>query len=197
MIRRLPIIPTIIVLAAVATMIGLGLWQLRRAHEKDALLARYASAQGLPPTVWPTVPVSDDKLPLFRRATAFCLEPVAQKGVAGTNLKGDSGFSQLVDCKTGGAEGPGLRVDIGWSANPNAGKGWRGGPISGIIGPDGEKRMRLVATTAFAGLQPSAPPDINDIPNNHRSYAVQWLAFAAIALLIYALALRSRLRATK
>ena len=31
MIRRLPVIPTIIVLAAVALMIGLGVWQLQRA----------------------------------------------------------------------------------------------------------------------------------------------------------------------
>ena len=30
------------------------------------------------------------------------------------------------------------------------------------------------------------------IPNNHRMYAVQWFAFAAIALLIYGLALRKR-----
>jgi cytochrome oxidase assembly protein ShyY1 len=54
--------------------------------------------------------------------------------------------------------------------------------------------MRLVAATAAPGLQPSAPPSIEQIPNNHRSYAVQWFAFAGIALVIYALALRKRLR---
>lgn len=194
MIRRLPIIPTIIVLTAVATMIALGFWQLRRAHEKEALLARYTQAQGLPPTVWPTVPTPTERLPLFRRASANCLEAVTQKAVAGRSLQGDSGYSHLVDCRTGGAEGPGLRVDIGWSQDPNAGKGWRGGPVSGIIGPDGEKRMRLISSVGYAGLQPSAPPDINDIPNNHLSYAVQWFAFAAVALLIYGFAVRARLK---
>jgi len=196
-IRRLPVIPTLLVLAAVATMIALGIWQMRRAHEKETLLARYSAAQGLSPVVWPTVPTRDERLPLFRRATAFCLQPVAQKATAGRNRKGASGFSHLVDCRTGGAEGPGLRVDIGWSANPNAGAGWRGGPVSGIIGPDGETRIRLISATGLAGLQPTAPPDVGDIPNNHISYAVQWFAFAAIALVIYALAVRSRLKGAR
>lgn len=196
MIRRWPIFPTILVLAAVATMIALGLWQLRRAHEKEALLARYTQAQGLPPVTFPTVPLADTALPLFRRATALCLQPVSQKASAGRNLQGDSGYSQFVDCRTG-AEGPGLRVDIGWSADPNAGHGWRGGPVSGIIGPDVEKRLRLISATGYAGLQPSAPPDIADIPNNHLSYAVQWFAFAAIALVIYAIAVRARLKDPK
>src|SRR5205085_173423 len=37
-IRRLPLIPTIIVAAAVAIMIGLGVWQLQRARWKEGLL---------------------------------------------------------------------------------------------------------------------------------------------------------------
>ena len=35
MIRRLPLIPTIVVAAAVAVMIGLGVWQLQRAEWID------------------------------------------------------------------------------------------------------------------------------------------------------------------
>jgi cytochrome oxidase assembly protein ShyY1 len=54
--------------------------------------------------------------------------------------------------------------------------------------------MRLVAATAPPGLQPSSPPSLETIPNNHRSYAVQWFLFALIALVIYALAVRKRLR---
>ena len=54
-------------------------------------------------------------------------------------------------------------------------------------------RMRLVAATAAPGLQPSAPPTIEQIPNNHRSYAVQWFLVAALAAAIYLLALRKRL----
>jgi cytochrome oxidase assembly protein ShyY1 len=54
--------------------------------------------------------------------------------------------------------------------------------------------MRLVAGTAPSGLEPSAPPSIRTIPNNHRSYALQWFSFAAIALVIYGLAVRKRMK---
>jgi cytochrome oxidase assembly protein ShyY1 len=58
-------------------------------------------------------------------------------------------------------------------------------------------RMRLVAASPPPGLEPSAPPSLASIPNNHRSYALQWFSFAAIALIIYALALRKRLHEEK
>ena len=193
MIRRIPVIPTMIVLAAVALMIGLGIWQLQRARQKEALLARYEAASSLPPIVWPDRPLSDQDLPLFRKASGMCLQPVASRAIAGRNRQGESGYSHLVDCRTG-TEGPGMRVDIGWSRDPRAGANWTGGPVSGVIGSDGEKRIRLVSSSGFAGLQPSLPPSLDDIPNNHRSYAVQWFLFAAIALLIYALAVRAKLR---
>jgi len=51
-----------------------------------------------------------------------------------------------------------------------------------------------VAASAPAGLEPAAPPSPKIIPNNHRSYAVQWFSFAAIALIIYALALQKRMK---
>jgi surfeit locus 1 family protein len=38
-------------------------------------------------------------------------------------------------------------------------------------------------------------PSLDEIPNNHRFYAIQWFLFAGIALAIYILALRKRLRA--
>ena len=56
-------------------------------------------------------------------------------------------------------------------------------------------RMRLVSATGLAGLEASAPPSLETIPNNHRSYAVQWFLFAAIAAVIYVLAVRSRRKA--
>ena len=193
MIRRLPVIPTIIVAAAVAVMIGLGIWQLQRAKWKESLIARYAAAENLPPIVWPTAPVSDDELPLFRHATGVCLHPVASRAIAGENRSGEPGYVQIVDCATG-AEGPGMAVEVGWSKNPNAKVNWPGGPVSGVIAPDSRTRMRLVAASAPPGLDPAAPPSLASIPNNHRSYAVQWFAFAAVALLIYGLAVRKRLR---
>ena len=196
MIRRLPVIPTIAVLLAVAAMIALGVWQLQRAQWKDRLLAQYQHAQSLPPIAWPAVPPKDDQLPLFRSATGLCLRTIGGRAVAGENRAGEPGFAHIIDCATG-AEGPGMSVEVGWSKNPNARPQWRGGLVSGIIAPDRRTRMRLVAATAPPGLEPSAPPSISSIANNHRSYAVQWFSFAAIALVIYGLAVRKRLKEEK
>lgn len=193
MTRRLPIVPTIIVAAAVALMIGLGIWQLQRAKWKERLLAQYAAAQKLPPIAWPTVPLRTEELPLFRSATGVCLREVGHRAMAGENRAGEPGYVQIVDCATG-AEGPGMSVEVGWSKDPNAKVNWRGGPVSGIIAPDRRSGMRLVAASAPPGLQPSAPPSLDTIPNNHRSYAIQWFSFAAIALLIYVLAVRKKWR---
>ena len=191
MTRRWPIIPTIIVVGAVAVLIGLGVWQLQRLRTKEALLARYAQAEQLPPIVWPTLPMEDSQLPLFRHATGVCLRPVGKRVVGGESASGEPGFVQIVDCVTG-AEGPGMSVAVGWSKNPNAQVNWPGGPVSGVIGPDKDMRMRLVAATAPPGLEPVAPPSLSSIPNNHMQYAITWFLFAMIAPLIYVLALRSR-----
>ena len=193
MIRRLPLIPTLVVAAAIAVMIGLGVWQLQRAQWKESLLARYAEAENLPPISWPTVPLRDEQLPLFRHATALCLRDVGKRAVAGENAGGEPGYVHIIDCTTG-VEGPGMSVEVGWSKDPNAKVNWHGGPVSGIIAPDRRTRMRLVAASAPAGLQPSAPPSLSSIPNNHLYYAVQWFSFAAIASIIYALAVRKRLK---
>ena len=111
MICRLPIVPTIIVLGAVAIMIGLGIWQLRRAHEKDALIARYQHAENLPPITWPTEPLRTGQLPLFRHATGMCLRPAASRAVAGENRAGDPGYAHIVECAMPvlGGEQPRLR----------------------------------------------------------------------------------------
>ena len=191
MTRKLPLIPTIVVAVAVAVMIGLGVWQLQRAGEKNRLLERYAKAETLPPIAFPTLPIADDQLPLFRHATGVCLRPVGRRTVPGEGASGEPGFVHIIDCSTG-AEGPGMSVAVGWSKDPNAKVSWPGGPVSGIIAPDNRTRMRLVAASAPAGLETVAPPSLGSIPNNHRSYAIQWFLFAGIATLIYFLALRLR-----
>jgi len=196
MIRRLPILPTIIVIAAAMLMVWLGLWQLQRAKWKEGLLAQYAHAEQLPPIAFPTAPVRSDQLPLFRHATGVCLRVVGQRAQAGENGAGEPGYVHIVQCVTG-AEGPGMAVELGWSIDPNARVNWSGGPVSGIIAPDRHMRMRLVAATAPPGLQPSALPSLSSIPNNHRSYALQWFAFAVTALIIYGLAVRKRLSGSK
>lgn len=182
--RKLPLFATAIVLIAVAVMVALGLWQVGRAKEKEALLASYQAAVGMAPlTALPGA--SEVEGALFRRLSATCEAPTESRVVAGRNLQGRSGYVHWVQCRD-------FKADIGWSDRPQSLR-WGGGPLSGVVAPDQERGFRLVSGAGQAGLQPSAPPNITDIPNNHRSYAFQWFAFALAALIIYGLALRARL----
>lgn len=192
MIRKLPLVPTILVGLSIAVMIGLGIWQLERRQEKLALMESYHAASGLPPIGWPAIPPKEP-LPLFRSATGNCLDVTGFRTSAGQNGSGEPGFLIIADCRTG-AEGPGMAVELGWSKDPNAGRAFRGGLVSGVIAPDRISRMRLVAATPGPALMASAPPSPDTIPNNHFSYAVQWFLFAGIAAVIYVLALRQRWR---
>lgn len=192
--NRFPVIPTILVTLAVATMIGLGIWQLQRKGEKDALLSRYEAAVGLPAVAWPAVP--DPKaLPLFRRSSLMCVRVVKIETVSGSNASGKAGFAHVASCQTGGAEGPGAKVAIGWSERPQSPK-WGGGPVRGVIAPDGAQLIKLVSTDPVDGLEILAEPSPSQIPNNHLLYAIQWFIFAAAATIIYVLALRKRTQAS-
>ena len=188
--RRIPVIPTLIVMLAVATMIGLGVWQLQRAGWKEGLMAQLAANRGRPVMAYPAVSAATQNL-LFRRASATCLQPTSIRANAGRNAQGTTGWSHLATCRTGGGDGAGLVVDIGWSPGLIKAR-WAGGPVTGIIVPDSKSGIRLVATNPAPGLAPSQPPGPDTIPNNHRMYAVQWFFFAAAAALIYGLALRRR-----
>jgi cytochrome oxidase assembly protein ShyY1 len=203
MIRRLPLVPTILVAAAVALMIWLGVWQIHRLHWKEALLARYSANLNLPPIALPIG--STDQSLLFRHATAFCLRPVGWTTEAGRDRDGNVGWRQIAQCATG-AEGPGFMVQLGIAKTPEAHPAWAGGKVSGFIshapdhrplialmlGKGGPKPLMLVADTPPSDLAPNAGPDLSAVPNNHFAYAVQWFLFAAIAVVIYALALRKR-----
>ena len=201
---KLPILPTLLVAGAVAAMIALGVWQLQRRGEKAELLARLAANPALPEMAWPRPGVDLEPL-LFRRAGAFCLQPVAWQRTGGTGVGGTRGWRQIATCRTG-AEGPGLRVDIGVAADAKARPAWRGGevtgtiahaPVSGGLGAFFGHRTpeyMLVADRPLAGLDPSRPPSVETIANNHLFYAIQWFFFAAAAAVIYVLALRRRSR---
>jgi surfeit locus 1 family protein len=197
MTRRVPVLASLVVAGALAVLIGLGVWQLQRAKWKEALLARYAQAEKLPPITWPTIPLKSGQLPLFRHATGMCVKPVGKRAIGGENLQGDPGYVQIIDCATG-AEGPGMSVEVGWAQDPNAKFHWPGGLVSGVIVPDHRTGMRLVAATSPPGLQPSKVPDAKTAsavtPAGHRLYAATWFSLAAIALIIYGFALRKRWR---
>ncbi|WP_285016769.1 SURF1 family protein [Novosphingobium sp. fls2-241-R2A-195] len=182
--RRIPVFATLIVLAAVAVMIAMGFWQLRRLHEKEALLAHYAAAQKNPaPVEWTSRGIGKDLL--YRRAHLVCAGVGDRSSIAGSNAKGEPGVAQTAECTLPG--GGRALVVMGWSLQPNAGA-WQGGDVTGMIAPG----PRLVAMPAVGGLKENAIPDPADLPNNHLSYAGQWFFFAVTALVIYFLALRKR-----
>lgn len=193
MTRRLPILATIVVAAAVAAMVALGVWQLHRASLHARELSAYVAASRLPPIAYPTLPIRSEELPLYRYATGNCLHAVRFRTAPGENRGEEPGFLIIADCATG-AEGPGMSVELGWSKNPNARPTWPGGLVSGIIVPDNESRMRLVAATAVPGLEPSAAPapSVKVSPDRNRGYAATWFGLAAAALVIYGLAVRKR-----
>ena len=186
--HRLPLLPTLIVAAAVATMIGLGIWQLRRAEWKADLIARYTQAQSMSSAVaWPSSPAEYDRV-LYRHSRINCTRVVGIDARAGRSQAGESGWAHVARCLH---DGRGVAdVAIGWSREPTPPE-WSGGEVGGFIGPYG-RVVRLVAAPPQAGLEQLALPDPNDLPNNHLMYAGQWFFFALTAVVIYVLALRRR-----
>ena len=191
MARKIPFVATAIVLAAIASMIGLGVWQIQRASWKEALLAQYEANRNRAPVALPTGTADIEPL-LFRRATAICLQPAPVSPTSGRNMAGTSGWSYVAYCRADDPRRAGLSVDIGWSTSFDAATNWQGGAVEGVIVPTGKNGIKLFATTPAPGLEASQPPGPDTISNNHRFYAAQWFFFAAVAGLIYWLALRRR-----
>lgn len=202
--KRLPLIPSILVAAAVATMIGLGIWQIARAEEKRDLITLYRANLARPAMGFPAVgPVPREAM--FRASSVTCIDVTGWRTEGGRSVDDVGGSRFIAECRTG-AEGPGALIDLGVSQNPATKPRWAGGVATGMIStePDHSSmiarlfgfgpvlRPILIADRPAAGLRASARPSPDTVPNNHVSYAVQWFLFAAAALVIYALALRKR-----
>ena len=196
MIRCLPLIPTLVVLAAVALMLRLGFWQLDRLHEKEGEIARLMQNASAPAIDFPADRF--DQSNLFRPARLDCRNP----GNFMIEGAGKSGFRIIATCAGG------TKVQLGTARDPSTKADWPGGLVTGSIGqvPDSRpmivtafdhspRELMLVSDTPQAGLSANPPRSLAEVPNNHLSYAVQWFLFAAIALVIYLLAVRKRLAA--
>ena len=172
--RRIPLLPTLVVAAAVAVMDGLGIWQLHRAEWKEGLIARIEAAG-------------------TTRATLSCDIDAKPEVRAGRNVAGESGYRYLVPCTSAT---PVTRLDIGWSKRPDLLPTVDfAGNVTGVYAAGGAASDRiLVLEQPIAPLERSGLPSAADLPNNHRFYAAQWFFFAFAAVLIYVLALRRRRR---
>ena len=199
--RRPPLMASLIVLLAVAIMIGLGIWQIQRRDWKNEMLARFVAAERI---TTPLVITGTD-LPdgaAYRHVVWDCPETRADQVVGGSNAAGRYGWAHVFVCMHGDRAVP---VVIGWSPGVVPVQ-WAGGAIAGVAVPGpksgvtlppaanraGLAKWHIIADPPLAGLVANARPDPRDIPNNHWSYAIQWFAFAATALIVYAIALRRR-----
>lgn len=199
MLKRLPLIPTLLVLIAVAVMLRLGFWQIDRMHQKDAMVAEFESALKAPAPAWN---LNRDQLidypEPYSVVSVVCDASGPDAPKAGRNQAGQTGWAHVYDCSYRAPSGRQGTVKIigGWTSAP-ATVVWQGGPVSGIVAPESmteRLKWHIIAEPPLAGLQANARPNPADIPNNHWSYAIQWFLFAAVALGIYGLALRKRLK---
>ncbi len=183
MTRAIPIIPTVLVVAAAGVMVWLGFWQLGRSEEKFEMIERFAAI----PSEAEAVPLRTDSAwqdeQMFTRVTLDCTAVNSMRSTAGTSARGVKGFAHIAECDAGA----GVEVALGWARDPAAPE-FQGGTVTGIVDAAG----KIVADPPLADLEPLAKPDPNDLPNNHLAYAGQWFFFALTALVIYGFALRSR-----
>ena len=96
--RRFPIGATIIVIAACLIMLGLGIWQLVRAEEKEELIATAIAAQQMrEEAAWPETEEAVEEA-LYRRSSLTCSRVSAYGAVAGTRQDGAKGWAQRATC---------------------------------------------------------------------------------------------------
>lgn len=203
--RGVPVLATIVVLAAVVAMIALGVWQIGRAHQRDDARAAQTARMDMAPIAFP----HDDPAPaeyVYRQVSARCAKVTAWQTVAGKGIDGRSGWAQVAQCEAPG--GAPFKVNVGISARPDVPADWSGGAVAGvavrepdtrtlvgkILRADGERRLMVVAHEPAANLVAARPPSPRDEDNTSWGYAFQWFFFAATALVIYAIALRRRMR---
>ncbi len=211
MIKRLPVIPTIIVALAVAMMIGFGLWQLQRKKLNQRLLNVVTQNIDKPAIAYPKLgPVS--MASLHRKSAVTCLRVSHWREDSGSDNSGKAGTRYLADCITG-ADGPGALISAGVAGRPNVKVNWNGGYVEGIITEEPDRqsmfaklfgskivlRPMLVSAKGLGGLRTPEPPSLEKLRGkvqNNASYAVQWFLFAAAAALIYVLAMRKKMAGT-
>lgn len=213
--RIVPIVPTLMVTVMLAVLCSLGFWQLDRMSQKEALLSHYRANSTAAPSRLPEQIADPEGLAFRRvvldcrfEGEAVLSPGASPVGKAGQHVYGlckQEGRGDAVAVDLGWmpfqAETPainGLSARIAGIARP-----WTGHTfvetISGSarvspqsfstdapVAPVFVQAERILPAEGMSApsLQPS-PLQVESIPNNHRSYAIQWFAFAAVLLIIY------------
>lgn len=201
--RRWPPAATLLTLVMLPVLLGLSYWQyaVRRPWKHD-LMVRLDAAKSMPPLTAAYIaryPADGPSLQ-YRRATLDCRPgrtvPYDTKG--GTSASDDGGFLMLVDCAGYGPHPTSPVVVVaGWTLRPDrvtsldVSERFTGTLIEHPYGKEAHRpRFMLIPTTAVAPLAVSRTPTPDDLPDNHLSYALQWLAFAATLAGVYTVYVR-------
>ena len=218
--RVVPLVPTLMVAVMLAVLCSLGFWQIDRMHEKNALLARYQANSRLAPAPLPATVDDPEALAFRRVVLDCRFEgaPVLSPGGSTSGKAGqhvyalcrDSGREDVVAVDLGwmpfqagppATDGFEARIEgivrpwTGHTFVENLSGSGRVSPASftagGPVAPVFVQAERILPAEGGAApaVQPS-PLQVEAIPNNHRSYAIQWFAFATILLIIYGVYLR-------
>lgn len=203
MIRRLPILPTLITMIGVLILCGLGRWQLDRREWKHRKIAQLEAAPNLPPVSpqeFQRAMASELSLQ-YRRAEIGChagpkqpydLRPGASAG-------GTSGYFVVVSCRPNNRP-PDIVAVAGWTRDL-ADKDRTinlDHELSGILielpygDAPGRPRYMLIPDAPIPPLGKAHQPSAADLPDNHLAYAGQWFGLAITLSAIYGLWLRKR-----
>ncbi len=203
-----PVAATLLTLVMIPILLGLSYWQFAiRLPWKTALIAQLEAARRLPPaTAQDYFHAMLGEIDLqYRRAEVDCrpgrVKPYDTKGgtsAGDSNDGGTGGFLILVDCNDPKRHrAPDLVVVAGWTLRPDkivtidVDTRFTGTLIEHPYGKEAERpQFMLIPTTAVAPLAPSRIPTPGDLPDNHLSYSLQWLAFAATLAAVYLVYLR-------
>ena len=186
MLKRLPLIPTLLVLAAVAVMVRLGFWQIDRMHQKDAMVAEFTAA--LESTSSSEFDLNRDQLidypDPYVPVTVHCTSAGPDRPKSGRNLAGEAGWAHVFACRYTSPRGKQaeVRVIAGWSKAPLVAT-WHGAKVGGVVFGEMDDRTQgkwhIIADPPLADLEANAKPDpAGASPTTTWSYAVQWFLFA-------------------
>jgi surfeit locus 1 family protein len=219
--RRPGLIAVVLLLASALAFAYLGRWQMVRADERAAFEAEAAAAGSLPELDLRTTPV--DGTGAYRHAVAEGIyDPAQQFYLEGRRQAGNTGYHVITALRLAGKRDYVL-VNRGWipgtaaSAPVPPGRvrvtgvlmrpqlpPLRLGQVSGVTRPyldpadyareSGREVAPLILVASDGG--PGLIPAGLEHPSKqgmHEGYAVQWFAFAAVALIAAAAILRKRL----
>lgn len=203
--RRIPVVATVIVLCAVATMIGLGVWQLGRAEERDRQRAAMSKRPAMAVISFPFNAPTDSAF-AYRAVEATCARVTGWQVFAGKGADAQTGWAHVARCQS--TDGVPFKVNAGISPRPDQMVTWSGGEVSGFAVAEPDVRsiwdkvrradvtrpLMIVSREPAPGLIAARAPSPLDEVNTSWAYAVQWFFFAATALIIYVIALRRRTR---